>query len=384
MADLEAVRQQLQALKARLDSGAISPEEFEHLKGELTAELSAEEHIELGVMAASEGAATEAAAPPQAPGAEAAPPAEPEPPAAPGMPAFPDLDDSMFDDPRTVTPDDASADAAPADGLAPDLADDTEPAVTSRRWLVPAIAAAVVVVVLIVVAVFALRPSGEADVIVGDSVAEVNRQLNESQALFEAGRGAEAVQRLERVLGQLPTADPGRARIEQRLESYRAELARPTPSPAAGIADEVATLLADGRTLSAYRRAVAGLELDNKHSELLEIEQRLSEEQPLLRSLDTALAEEDYTTAAYALGKMAEADPKDIEIGSELRRCLFNAAVLELRTHAIADAREHLDRLDGLLPGDPEVARMLQITDRYTKREPDAQLDIYAASLKLR
>jgi hypothetical protein len=378
MADLEAVRVQLKQLKQRFALSEMTQEEYERRREAITAELSAEEHIQLGVMSVTEPAegASRQEPPTSAETPAAAPP--PESAAGGGMPAFPDLDDSVFQD--EVQPEAAAATEPDEEAVA--ITPETEPESPPKAWLVPAIAGSALLFVVIGALLIFTRSPAEAPA--QDTVAVVNELLTEGKAWFDAGQGAEAVTLLEEGLGRLPADDPGRGRVERRISEYREELARPAPSPKPAAAAQAEELLAQGLTLAAYTRVAEGLAAEPDKEDLLDLHEQLVSEEPLLRSLHAALAEEDYATAAFVAETLATRNPEHPEYSREVRRCLFNAAVLALRAAQVGDAREHLESLAELEPGDAEVGRLLEFAGGYANREPDARLEIFANSLKLR
>jgi len=231
MADLEAVRDQLQQLRQRLAAKTITPEDYTRQREQITADLSAEDHIQLGVMAVSEPTEGATRQEPPAVAEAPAPPAPEMPAAADAMPAFPELDDSIFVD--EVQPE-------PAPHQEPDEATEQpapEPEAPTRRWLVPAIAGAALLVALLVVALLMNRSPSETPVV--DTVSMVNQLLTDGQSRFDEGQGAQAVDLLVQGLGTLAPDDPGRDRVERRIAAYREELARPTPSPEPAVAAEL-------------------------------------------------------------------------------------------------------------------------------------------------
>jgi len=64
-----------------------------------------------------------------------------------------------------------------------------------------------------------------------------------------------------------------------------------------------------------------------------------------------------------------------------LKRCLFNAALAELRTYNLTGARSYLDELKAVEPNDEEVNRVLQFIDSYKARPVDMQLKVFIQSL---
>jgi outer membrane protein assembly factor BamD (BamD/ComL family) len=147
---------------------------------------------------------------------------------------------------------------------------------------------------------------------------------------------------------------------------------------------EAEQLLEAGRWFAAFEAIQAGLEEHPEDPGLQELRSMVLDVEPRLSALRSALRSKDYRTAA-SIGEEIEAEhPSQEEIGALVERCLFNAALLEMRAYNLAGASSFLRRLEERNPEDEEVQRILKFIASYRQRSVDMQLKIFVGSLQLR
>ena len=81
---------------------------------------------------------------------------------------------------------------------------------------------------------------------------------------------------------------------------------------------------------------------------------------------------------------MAERHTDQEGFGLILDRCLFNAALANLRSYNLTGARGYLNRLQERHPDDKDVSRILDFISSYSSRPVDMQLEIFIGSLDFR
>jgi hypothetical protein len=308
----------------------------------------------------------------------ATPPPSPKPAEVPGAPAMPDLDDDLFSEELSI---DAPAGDLPASAM--DLARPSAPSTSGGRSLplkkIGMIAAAVVVVIG-ALAVGMMVFSGGGDSQMEDRTTLVSNLLRQADDLMKQGRGDEALHMLQ----SFEADGIEKQRIDRRIAAYQKQLAPPTPTPVPESAVEANRLLEAGRWIAAYESVHAGLAEHPDDPGLQELRTQILDVEPRLGSLFSSMRSEDFRTAA-SIGEEIEAEhPSQTEIGGLIERCLFNAALSEMRTYNLAGAASFLQRFESRNPDDEEVQRILRFVASYKQRPVDMQLRIFVGSLQER
>jgi len=212
----------------------------------------------------------------------------------------------------------------------------------------------------------------------------INRVLIQSQELQEQGHGEEAIYLLQDFLDEADVLDLDRSRIERRIEKYQEEMAAPTPTPVPTSITAAEEMLEQGLLLSAYGHTVSGLQADSRDTNLLILRDRIIELEERIPSLHSALQRKNYKAAANIAEELLRDHPEQLEYAQELRRCLFNAALDNLRGYNLTSAENYLTHLAELEPNDPEVLRVLRFVRKYKTRPVDPRLRIFIQSLSPR
>ncbi len=314
---------------------------------------------------------------------EPEPPAEAAPAAPPGEGApspastdsLPEIDGDLF---REELPNQIPTPAQPLE--IPELPPTPAPATTRRRAL-PVRTIALALAGLVVVALgawFGSRLlSGKED---ERDVQALQRTIREADRLFKSGRVEEAIHLLQ----EAPAAPVDQPRIARRIARYQKALQPPTPTPVPAALQEAEAAAREGHWLSAYRQVLAGLRQHPDDPGLLELKDQIASQEPLVVSLQAALARHDPGTALSVTRQLVERHPGDPEVAAELDRQLFNAAVAELRTYNLTGAEVLLSELRRRQPEDEEVGRILELIRTYKNRPVDMQLKIFISSIETR
>lgn len=317
---------------------------------------------------------------------EAGPPAgEEEPAAAAGPPpgeeaaaapdSLPDIDGDLFheDLPEQIP--------TPAEPLEiPELPPAPAPA-SARRKTLPVRTIALGLAALVVVAIGAWFGSRLLSGRGGQGDAQaLERTIREADRLFKAGRVEEAIHLLQ----EAPAAPVDQPRIARRIARYQKALQPPTPTPVPAALHEAEAAARQGHWLSAYRAVIAGLREQPDDPGLLELKDQIASQEPLVVSLEAAVARRDPDTALSVARQLVERHPGDPEVSQELDRQLFNAAVAQLRVYNLTGAEVLLTELRQRQPADQEVRRILELIRTYKNRPVDMQLKIFISSIKRR
>lgn len=297
-------------------------------------------------------------------------------------PDMPDLDDDLFSEDITVD------EPVLAGGSIHDrpLPSASEPAAKESPlaripWRTVGLAGAgVVVLVAAVLAGMALLggDSGEGG---GDRTVLVTELLQQADGLMKQGRGDEALHLLQ----SFEAVDEiEEQRIGRRIAAYQEQLTPPTPTPIPEMATRAEQLVDSGRWFAAYLAIDEGLQAHPDDPGLLKLREDVNEIQPEVGSLFAAMRSKNYRTAVGIARDLLAQHPSQTEINEILDRCLFNAALAELKTYNLAGAETFLRQLRDRRPEDAEVERILSFTASYKTRPVDMQLEIFVGSLKPR
>ncbi len=213
----------------------------------------------------------------------------------------------------------------------------------------------------------------------GNSTA-VEHTIRQAEALYRQGQVEEAIHLLQ----EAPASPMDQARIARRIARYQKVLQPPTPTPVPQSLEKAETAAREGHWLQAYRTVVAGLGLHPEDQGLLELKDQITEQEPLVVSLERAIARRDPATALSVARQLEERHPKDELAAAEVNRWLFNGAVAELHTYNLTGAEVLLAELSTRKPGDEEVGRILELIRTYKNRPVDMQLKIFISSISTR
>ena len=300
--------------------------------------------------------------------------------AASAAPAMPDLDDDLFreETPLTVELDQAPLvpDTVPAAGAAPP----PRPQVRRPRipWRMVAAGLGGLVVILLGVWLGSWLLGGADDT---PDPAALNELMERAEALYQQHKVEEAVHLLQQYQ---PADDLDRTRIERRLAKYQADLAPPTPTPVPATVNAASELLDSGRWYAAYAPVAAGLAKHPGDAGLLALKDRILEIEPDVAAAYSALGGDNPRMAVGLLEDLEQQHPDQPEIGADLARALFNAALAELRVYNLTGAEGMLRRLQERAPDDHEVERILEFIDEYKARPVDMRLQIFIRNLEPR
>jgi len=298
-------------------------------------------------------------------------------PAAAAAPEMPDLEADLFSEPF------ADLQAEPQERpLATTFMEVEEIAApqAARRMLAVSprtlALAAAVAIVLVVAAVFGLRAILAARTPTAENDIDVLR--TEANELYRQGKPAAALQLVERFR---PRNDGDEEVLNTLTAKYQAALATPTPTPVPAVAAEAHRLLDAGLWFRAYDEARRGLEAHPGDRGMLEIIDRVDGMEPGAATLSSQLAGRNHRGAVGTAHDLLIAHPGQSDLVEVLKRCLFNAAIAELRTYNLTGARSYLDELKAVEPNDEEVNRVLEFIDSYKARPVDMQLKVFIQSL---
>jgi tetratricopeptide (TPR) repeat protein len=292
--------------------------------------------------------------------------------------AMPDLEEDLFSDvpvsSTTEVPEgDAETAARPAE--MPTL----EPLPTPRGlpWRLIGFAAVGLLVVLVGLWVGSrLLSTPEPE----DQTMAVNQLLRDADALFEQNKVEEAIHLLE----EFPVVEAQKGRIEGRLAKYRQALAPPTPTPIPESLPKAEELLEQGQWMAAYQVVMRGLRRHPTDSGLEELRQKILQIEPDAAPLYNAVASTNYSAAASIAKDLLDLHPEQADVAAVYERCLFNAAMAELRAYNLTAAETYLTALRARQPDDPEVQRILDFIASYKVRPVDMQLEIFIRSIEER
>jgi tetratricopeptide (TPR) repeat protein len=291
------------------------------------------------------------------------------------VPSMPDLEDDLFQEDLPADRELAVAhvDLADHEASSPSGA---LPAPARRGLPVRALVFALIGLVVLALGVWfgsrLLSSNTEAD-----QTEALNRALVQAEALFKQGHTEEAIE----LLHEFPATGLDQTRIARRLARYQQALAPPTPTPVAQTLVDARAALEEGRWLAAYRAAMEGLKRSPQDSGMLEVRAKVLEHEPRLATLYNLLQSGDTRAAVNVARDLARDYPDSPEVGAELDRVLFNAAVDELRGYNLTGGEGLLRELSRRRPDDAVVARTLELIEKYKSRPVDPLMETYIASL---
>jgi len=293
--------------------------------------------------------------------------------------AMPDLEEDLFSDEPVASAAEEGRQAEAEIAARPADMPTLEPLAAPRGlpWRLIGFAAVGLLVVLVGLwAGSRLLSSPEPE----DQTMAVNQLLRDADALFQQNKVQEAIHLLE----EFPADDTQRGRIEGRLAKYRQALAPPTPTPIPESLPKAEELLDQGQWMAAYQVVMQGLRRHPTDSGLESLRQQILQIEPDAASLYTAVATANYTAAVSIAKDLLGLHPDQADVASVYERCLFNAAMAELRAYNLTAAESYLTALRARQPDDPEVQRILDFIASYKVRPVDMQLEIFIRSIEER
>jgi tetratricopeptide (TPR) repeat protein len=294
-----------------------------------------------------------------------------------GDASMPDLEDDLFTEEFEATAD--FGQAAPAPSQAAEGAWRT-PEKPKRKlsWQLWAVIGGAGIVILGVAMWFGgfFAPAPEAE----QRVNVVGRVLAEAAEMYDQKRVEEAILHLE----QNSADDPFQTRIDRALDTYRAAIATPVPTPIPEGLTTCRELLEEGRWMAAYDRVMSELRSHPNDPGLEEIRQRILVVEPVAADLYGSVKAGNHQAALDLSKSLLLKRPDDSEVASAYDRLLFNAALAELRAFNLPSAESYLTELNQRQPEDAEVLRILEFIETYKIRPIDMQLEIFIGSLSER
>lgn len=244
------------------------------------------------------------------------------------------------------------------------------------RWIVLGTGAIAVVLLGMWLGSSFLPQSGE-DV---DTARAVSERIENAQVLFDQGKGEEALDLLQ----SFDVEGIDQQRVDKHIARFEAALIPPTPTPIPESVETGRSLMNEGRWLMAFQVVDQGLSQHPGDSGLLELKDQIASIEPRLNALFSGLSKGDFQGGATLAAELAGRHPDQEGFGLILDRCLFNAALANLRSYNLTGARGHLTRLQARHPDDNDVARILDFISSYSSRPVDMQLEIFVGSLSFR
>ena len=205
----------------------------------------------------------------------------------------------------------------------------------------------------------------------------VSRVLAEADELFNNKQVQEAILHLE----QNSADDQFQLRIDKRLETFRAAVATPVPTPIPEGLVMSREFLAAGRWLAAYQSCMSELATYPNDAGLEEVRAAVLEVEPEAANLHHAIKNGDHPVAISITKDLMEKWPVDQDLPLLYQDSLFNAGVIELRAINLSAAETYLKEYDTLKPDDAEVRRILVFIETYKGRPVDMQLEIFVGSI---
>ena len=293
--------------------------------------------------------------------------------------AMPDLEEDLFSD-ETAAP---AATAGPGGGA--EVAERAaempvlEPLEAPRklRWRLIGFAAVGLLVILVGLWAGSHLLSSPAP---EDQTMAVNQLLRDADALFQQNKVEEAIHLLE----EFPVQEAQKGRVDARLAKYRQALAPPTPTPIPESLPKAEALLAEGQWMAAYEEVMRGLRRHPTDGGLEELRQQILEIESDAAPLYNAVASKNYSAAASIGKDLLALHPEQADVAALYERCLFNAAMAELRAYNLTAADSYLTALQARQPNDQEVQRILDFIASYKVRPVDMQLEIFIRSIEER
>lgn len=220
-------------------------------------------------------------------------------------------------------------------------------------------------------------PKGDDDV---DMARAISERIQNAQTLFDQGKGEEAIT----LLRSFEVEGIDKQRIDKHIARFEAAMIPPTPTPTPESVETGRTLLDEGRWFEAYQVVENDLVHYPGDAGLLGLKEQIASIEPRVNNLFNALAKEDFQSCADQAGELASRHPSQEGIGLILDRCLFNAALSNLRSYNLTSARGYLTRLQTRHPEDSDVTRIIDFISSYSNRPVDMQLEIFVGSLGFR
>jgi len=288
---------------------------------------------------------------------------------------MPDLEDDLFTEDTASAIDFEAEDLLTVDDLTED-APVQESAPVRRRslWRTVGVAAGGVLIVLLGLWVGSLLLSSDDT---EDQAAAVSALLRETQTLFEQNRVEEAIHLLE----EFPADEFSQPRIDRQLNKFRESMAPPTPTPVPQSFTTAGSLLEEGLWMAAYEEVMSGLRahphdpgLEDLRDDILDIESDAA-------TLHTATSGRKFASAVSIAADLLEIHPDQQDVNTIYDRCLFNAAMAELRAYNLTAGERYLGELAVRQPEDEEARRVLDFISSYKSRPVDMQLEIFIRSI---
>ncbi len=287
--------------------------------------------------------------------------------------SMPDLEDDLFQDDLPAAHELVAAQAARADHESGASATATP---VGRGLTLRAMVFGLVGLVVLALGVWFGSRLLSSDTAV-DQTETLNRALVQAEELFKQGHVEEAIELLQ----EFPATGLDQSRVARRLARYQQALAPPTPTPVPQALVDAQAALEEGRWLASYRAVIEGLKRSPQDSGLLEIRAKVLEHEPRLATLYNLLQSDDPRAAVNIARDLARDYPESPEVGAELDRVLFNAALAELRGYNLTGGEGLLRELARRHPDDAEVTRTLELIEKYKSRPVDPLMETYIASV---
>ncbi len=293
--------------------------------------------------------------------------------------AMPDLEEELFSD-EVVAPKEAphrGTEEAVAASLGEVPALEPLPGRRGLPWrLIGFGAFGLLVVVLGLWAGSKLLSSPEPE----DQTMAVNQLLHDADSLVQQNKVEEAIHLLE----EFPVEDAQKSRIEAALAKYRQALAPPTPTPIPESLPKAEELLTAGQWMAAYHEVMRGLRRHPTDSGLEALRQQILAVEADAAPLYSAESSGNFSAAVSIAKDLVALYPGQADVAAVYERCLFNAAMGELRAYNLTAAESYLTALQTRQPGDQEVQRILDFIASYKVRPVDMQLEIFIRSIEER
>ncbi len=213
-----------------------------------------------------------------------------------------------------------------------------------------------------------------------DTARAISERIENAQLLFDQGKGEEALD----LLRSFDVEGIDKQRIDKHITRFETALIPPTPTPIPESVETGRSLMDEGQWLEAFQVVDKGLAQHPGDAGLLDLREQIALIEPRINALFNALAKNDFEVGADLAAQLADRHPDQEGLGLVLDRCLFNAALSNLRSYNLTGARGHLKRLQKRHPDDSDVARILEFISSYANRPVDMQLEIFVGSLGFR
>ncbi len=214
----------------------------------------------------------------------------------------------------------------------------------------------------------------------GDHARALNQRIEEAQLLLDQGKGEEALE----LLRSFPAEEMDKPRIEQHIARIEKALIPPTPTPIPESVERAKALLENGQWFEAFRAVEADLEKFPEDTTLLNLRDQATAVEPKIAGLLSSVERRDFQTCVGTAEELVTKHPEQEGLGALLDTCLFNAALVQLRSYNLTSARRYLLQLEKRRPDDAEVGRIIEFISSYLNRPVDMQLEIFVGSLEFR